>query len=302
MAHEDHFSTLAFGAALLATGAIFVSTHIGSVRFEEKPAAESVLEIEQTSATPAPDRTSGIAGAGASIARGSSASSSAVAAKFDSGAESACRHTGHAGGGLSPDQVLGIVEAIIELHSPRVDGWDLPTMAEVLVREDCDGRLVVAPGTHRRYEQVRDAIAALDGPAVAAACTTVEQALATGLPGENSFRTRVVEALDLLLEPELPDVELDMVSRGSHWGFADPGLDDLAPAQKHMLLMGIDNQRVVRAALQDIRHYLGGPPTAAPPEKATEAAPDVVIARAATSKDRDQAQVREEVHVQVTIP
>ncbi len=192
-----------------------------------------------------------------------------------------------------PTRYSRVVEAIIQLQSPKLNGWGLPTQQDILVRTDRDGRLVVAAGTHRRYDRVREAITALDGPTVADACDAIERRLAMGVPGEGLFRAKVVEVLDLLLAAEVPDVELDMVSRGTYWGFADPGLDDLSPAQKHMLMMGLDNQRIVRSRLQDIRQYLGGSPSVASTTNPSVEQTELLIARHGQSTDQGQSQITE---------
>lgn len=283
MAHDDRLFTLVCCAALLITGTVFIWTHHGSVRFEVGSLAEVNSASIEAPGPPTPDQVGAIADAGPAFAHATNEAPAMVPAVFEPPitAHNDSRN-------LTTDQMHGFLEAIIHNRSPKLDKWQLPTLAEVLVRRDRDGRLVVAAGTHRRYERAREAITALDGATVAAACENMERQLAMGLPGDGVFRTRVVEALDLLLAPELPEVEPDMVSRGADWGFADTGLDDLSPAQKHMLLMGLDNQRIVRSAFEDIREHLGGSPTTATPADPSNVESEVLIARRGQPRDEDQ--------------
>ena len=294
MAHDDRFFTLVCCAALLITGSVFLWTHHGSIHFEVASLAGSNAEIERTPATPNPPRASDAADAGSVFVHAAVDSPAAVPAVFEPQIASGVARASFGNpNDPDPDQVLGVVEAIIQLQSPKLDGWGLPTQQDILVRTDRDGRLVVAAGTHRRYDRVREAITALDGPTVADACDAIERRLAMGVPGEGLFRAKVVEVLDLLLAAEVPDVELDMVSRGTYWGFADPGLDDLSPAQKHMLMMGLDNQRIVRSRLQDIRQYLGGSPSVASTTNPSVEQTELLIARHGQSTDQGQSQITE---------
>ncbi len=294
MAHDDRFFTLVCCAALIITGVVFLWTHHGFIRFQTGSPTQASLGIEQASATPTIAQTINTAAAKPVSAGRTGDAPAAIPAVFVPEVAASVVHSPIGSpDGPSPDQVLGFVEAVIQLKSPRFEGWDLPALAEVLVRRDSDGRLVVAPGTHRRYDQAREVIISLDGPTVAAACDAMEHSLAMGIPGEDLFRTKVIQALDLLIAPELPNNELDMVSRGSYWGFSDPGLDDLSPAQKHMLLMGLDNQRIVRATLEGIRQYLGGTPTAASPSDPSFEESDVLIAQYDRPENQDQDQITE---------
>ena len=60
-----------------------------------------------------------------------------------------------------------------------------------------------------------------------------------------------------------------------------------------MLLMGLDNQRIVRSTLQGIRHFLGGSPSVASPTGPSVEQTELLIARHDQSTDRGKVQITE---------
>lgn len=144
--------------------------------------------------------------------------------------------------------VTDMIEALSDGRFPESGEKALPGPDEVLVRRDSDGRLVVAAGTHRRYDDLRRKIEAVE----AATALEVIEVLAD-LEGNSD----PAQTLDRLLAVPVPDVEPDMVSRGFHWGFADEDYESLSTAEKHILFMGRRNARAVRSKLEEIRVGLG---------------------------------------------
>jgi hypothetical protein len=168
--------------------------------------------------------------------------------------------TGPADGWWTTDTIDLLFEAVVavaEGRTPVFESDPLPDRDQVLVRLDRDERLVVAPGTHRRYQGMVEAIDAIDIVAVADAVDRLEEPWSKPDGESDGFRLALAHAIDHLLEVEPPDVEPDMISRGTYWGFADPEYAALTDAQKHMLLMGRSNARAVRSRLSEIRDLIG---------------------------------------------
>jgi Protein of unknown function (DUF3014) len=125
------------------------------------------------------------------------------------------------------------------------------------------GRTTIAPASYARYDAMADVIAALD----AATVVRVYQMLAPRLEeahgelgeGERSFDSALREGLRRLSETPIPEGPVAVTARGGVYGFADPRLEALSPAQKLMLRSGPDNARRVQTQLAAIAAALGAP-------------------------------------------
>jgi hypothetical protein len=75
---------------------------------------------------------------------------------------------------------------------------------------------------------------------------------------EGGFDATLARAIDHLLAAPVPpaDPELVPAGRGGGWAYADPALEDLSPAQKHLLRAGPDNVRRIQAKLRELRGAL----------------------------------------------
>jgi len=132
------------------------------------------------------------------------------------------------------------------------------------------GRTVVAAASWRRYDEVAGTVAALDVRAVAGAYRDLAPALqaayrALGYPGA-SLDAVVGKALRRLAAvPVPPDgAEVEVVeAKGALWAYADPGLEALGPAEKHLLRMGPANARRVQQWARALEAALGLPGGAA---------------------------------------
>ena len=54
----------------------------------------------------------------------------------------------------------------------------------------------------------------------------------------------------------VPDGEPTLVPRGALWAYADPALEALSPAEKHLLRLGPRTQRMVQEKLGDFAREL----------------------------------------------
>jgi PAS domain-containing protein len=119
--------------------------------------------------------------------------------------------------------------------------------------------LVIAIDTFRRYDAVGAAIDGLDVERVVDSYLRLEPLADAayselGMPGP--FRTRLLAALEhLIAAPLIPDpvAVLDAINR---YRFADPELEALSGAQKHLLRTGPQNQEKIQAQMRRLRDAL----------------------------------------------
>lgn len=121
--------------------------------------------------------------------------------------------------------------------------------------------VVVDPESYDRYDSVARLLTALDASSVARLYRTLEPLIDEayrdlGYP-DRDFDATLREAIDLLLATPVPEGEVVLVRGVSSYEFADPALEALAPAQKHLLRMGPDNARRIQHKLREIEATLG---------------------------------------------
>lgn len=152
------------------------------------------------------------------------------------------------------DLVAGIATAIDKLAQGQSPARDLgplrPTQGFATSRRG--GVVTAAPSGYARYAPVVDAVAAVDPARLAAAFTTlrprlIEAWVAQGRPA-GSFDDAVRRAIETVAST--PDVPADaaLVPGVGGMAYADPSLEKLPAAQKHLLRMGPDHARRVRDA------------------------------------------------------
>lgn len=118
------------------------------------------------------------------------------------------------------------------------------------------GRTTIAPASYARYDAMAEVIAALDPAAV----VRVYRRLAPRLDeahdelgeGARTFDAALGDGLRRLAETPIPEGPVAVTIRGGVYGFADPKLEALSPAQKLLLRSGPGNARRVQAQLAAI--------------------------------------------------
>lgn len=126
-----------------------------------------------------------------------------------------------------------------------------------------NGDMVIDPRSYERYTPLASAVSALDPQGSARLYATlkplIEQAHRDLGYGNASFdRTLERAIVKLLATPPLRE-PVRVVPRGIVYGFEDPRLEGLSPAQKHLLRLGPENARVVQQALRNLAAALGIP-------------------------------------------
>ena len=115
--------------------------------------------------------------------------------------------------------------------------------------------------SYARYDGLATALSSVDPAAVATAYRTIQPRLneAYGNLGkaETSVDVAVQQALDVLISTPVPNGPITVVEgKGATWAFADPALEALTPAQKHLLRMGPRNAARVIETLKAVRQRL----------------------------------------------
>jgi hypothetical protein len=127
------------------------------------------------------------------------------------------------------------------------------------------GRTVIAPETHARYDALASVITALDPTALARAYRTLSPRLedAQGELGtpEASFDSSLRRVLDQLAATPVPQGPIRVVPRGGIYAYEDPALEQLSPVQKLLLRSGPDNARRIQAQLSAFRDALNAAPS-----------------------------------------
>lgn len=270
MAKDERFTVIAVALAILITTGAFVWSHWGAlaVSVRPNPVADASVSSEAQSSS---DVVSNLMKEPESydILPAVFEIQPEATESFEQASNSAAAFN---------DQTMAALENL-------ASGWNqstLPAPAEILVRKDRDGRTVVAPGTHRRYNDLRREVQTLDLSEIDDVLRHIEVSLDPA--DAQALRTALIDTVDAVLEVDLPEVEPDMVAGVHAWQFSDADYRSLSPAQQALLLMGRDNAQTVRTKLVEIRQHLGGPDTFEIAQPAIETDP-VIIAHSLESQD-----------------
>jgi hypothetical protein len=114
--------------------------------------------------------------------------------------------------------------------------------------------IYIDPASYARYDGVATVVGSLDAAALGAALPEVlpyfDAAYAViGRPG-TSFSGALKQAVQRLTAVQLPVGKVALKAQGPLYHFADPALEQLSPAEKHLLRMGPKNAAVIQAALK----------------------------------------------------
>jgi hypothetical protein len=278
MAHDDRIFLMVAGAVLTMALAAFILVGVAPSITGPRPQVADSSELEQRTSTPvrtAVARTGHAARPGAAVAavndektRQSHQSRGRLewlSASFELGAVA----SGEPGVDSRVDRIVGIVDALARGTLP--DGepalslpWD-----RVLVRDMSDGRMVLASGTFRYYDkwialvagldvsQAHEALAELIDSTSGVARSTAIDPEAIEARAEEGLESGLKAVLRHLLEVEVPSTPAEMESHVTRWAFADDEHRRRSPVQKHLLLMGPDNARILQAKLAELEKVFG---------------------------------------------
>jgi hypothetical protein len=155
---------------------------------------------------------------------------------------------------LATDDLVGaIATAIDRLAQGQSPARDLavlrPAQGFSVVRRGGDR---IDPASFARYTPLVQAVAAVDPQALAQAFTTLRPRLAEayakqGHP-EGGFDEAVRRAVAVVTSTPDAPADAALVPGVGGYAYADPALERLPPAQRHLLRMGPENARLVKDA------------------------------------------------------
>lgn len=121
----------------------------------------------------------------------------------------------------------------------------------------------MAASSFARYDRVTQIIAAIDPRTAATAwmlsAPVIRRAWAEISPPDSRVEDALSQAITRLVSVKVPEQPLLLQPRGAIWTFADPALESLPGAEKHLLRMGPTNQRLIQARLQAFGEALNLP-------------------------------------------
>ena len=128
------------------------------------------------------------------------------------------------------------------------------------VREE-DGRIFLDPKSYQRYDRFTDVILSIDSEGCAKLYKQlrlpIQQAYRElGYPDED-FNIALEKAIRKLLATPIVEDRIYLEKGILTYRMVDPNLQNLSPAQKHLLRMGPENVRRIQTKLKEIAYYLG---------------------------------------------
>jgi hypothetical protein len=135
-------------------------------------------------------------------------------------------------------------------------------------RETSGGDLFINPSSYQRYDRFAQAVLALDSRGTARLYATLKPRILDayrrlGQP-TGDFDPVLERAFVELLRVPVVQGEVELVPTGIVYGFEDPRLQGMSPAQKHLLRMGPQNVQAVQGKLREIADYLAIPASRLP--------------------------------------
>ena len=157
---------------------------------------------------------------------------------------------------------VAVVDNLAEGTSPRPHLLFLAPEAsfQTVTR---NGRLYVDPRSYGRYDGVADVLASLD-PRAAVGLYRQLQPLCEEAYRElghppGRFDDVLAKAIQTLLATPVVEGEIELTPKVVTYAFADPRLEALSPAQRHLLRMGPRNVRLIQGELRALAAALGVP-------------------------------------------
>jgi hypothetical protein len=152
------------------------------------------------------------------------------------------------------------VDLIANGDSPRIPIDFIELKGDFKV-DKAEGKEFIDPNSYQRYEKIAEIFASLDTRGTVTLYKQlrlpIQQAYRElGYP-EGDFNSTLKKAIISLLETPVVEGKIYVDRDVLTYKMENPELEDLTPAQKHLLRMGPDNIRMIQAKLQDIAFKLG---------------------------------------------
>jgi hypothetical protein len=158
-------------------------------------------------------------------------------------------------------QLASIVDRLAAGASPARDLKVLIPVGDFAVSGRA-GRRSIDPASYRRYDGLAATFAELDPAAVARVYRTIKPRLSEAYRSlgrsDADIDSVLRQAIEVIVStPTVSDPVGLVEGKGATWAFADPSLEQLDPAQKHLLRMGPANATRVKEQLRRIRDTIG---------------------------------------------
>ncbi|MFE8599689.1 DUF3014 domain-containing protein [Archangium violaceum] len=157
---------------------------------------------------------------------------------------------------------VSATNAVAEGQSPRTQLSFLAPAGGFRINQQA-GRMVVAPESYARFDGIARAVASVNAQGVQRVYQELKPFLdaahAEIAPPGRTLDQALAQAIGRLNGVAVPTGTVEVVPKGALYAYADPRLEALGGAEKHLLRMGPDNMRKVQAKLSEIASALGLP-------------------------------------------
>jgi Protein of unknown function (DUF3014) len=157
---------------------------------------------------------------------------------------------------------VAAIDNVARGQSPRAQLGPMRPEGSFQVREE-GGHLFVDGASYRRYDLAAEVFASVDLGAAVRLYHDLEPLFESAYAeiGEPSrtFQQALARAIDRLLAVQIPEGELEVERHLLVYQYADPELEALPAAAKHLLRMGPENARRVQSKLRFLRSALDLP-------------------------------------------
>jgi hypothetical protein len=178
---------------------------------------------------------------------------------------------------LATDDVVrrfaAVVEAVASGKSPGVYLGPLRPSGAFRTTERGDG-LFADPRNHDRFAPIAAAVESVDVEAAARVCSGLKPRLDEAyaeLGRGGTFDSALERAIVSLLQTPAIGADERLAPQGAGYGFEDPRLEGLTPAQKHLARMGPQHARAIQDKLRQIALAIGIPRERLPQEPVRDA-------------------------------
>ncbi len=165
------------------------------------------------------------------------------------------------------------VSNIAEGQSPRMvlsflaptEGFKvIETQAKASRGKPAQTKITVDPQSYARYDAVARVMGSLDVPGAMHAWLDlkplIDRVYVEIAPPGRTFEQTFAQAIQHLLAVPVPQGEVELVPKGGLYAYADPKLEGLSQAQKHLLRMGPQNMQIIQRRLSELHSALRLPP------------------------------------------
>lgn len=167
------------------------------------------------------------------------------------------------GSGAIVRRIVTATVNVADGESPRDELPFLAPQGKFVARRQGE-RSVIDPASYARYDAVANVVASIDATAAVKLYREFwplfDAAYAELGRPDRSWDATLRAAIARLLRVPVTDRPLELVRQVETWALADPVLEDLSVAEKHLLRMGSRNARLVQAKLRELQTALDTPP------------------------------------------